>query len=103
MSKKPRVIWDEEALKNLEDIAEYLIVEAKSLQAAKKVVKTIKDTVAVLPDNPEVFAIDPFIKDKSLKVRFFEKYSYRVLYRFTKSGIYVLTIRHSSRVPLEEI
>ncbi len=102
MSKSIPIIWDTKALIALEEIVEYLEVEV-SMATAKKVVKRIKDTIAALPNNPEIFPIDPFIQDRSLKIRFFEKYSYRVLYRYYKNEIYILTVRHSSKAPLEGI
>jgi len=101
MVKEFKVVWTETAYNQLRFIHSY--IKLKSPQGADKVLKEIVDTSTSLKYNPEIFSLDPFIKDKTKKIRSYTKHAYKVLYRILKKEIHILRIRHTSRSPLKEI
>ncbi|HIP47514.1 MAG TPA: type II toxin-antitoxin system RelE/ParE family toxin [Lutibacter sp.] len=53
-----RVVWDKEAILQLEEV--YLYLKERSLQAANKVRKSIKEKTRGLKNNPEIYNLDRF-------------------------------------------
>jgi len=93
-----RIIWDKEAILQLEEVYEYL--KERSLQSADKVRKSIKEKTRGLKDNPEIYNLDRFKKNNDGSFRAFEKYSYRVTYKVKVTEVIILRVRHTSREPL---
>ena len=94
-----KIIWDKEAVLQMEEIYEYL--KERSLQSANKVRKSIKEKAQGLSEHSEIYPLDRFMKDNDGSIRAFEKYSYRVTYKVKETEIIIARIRHTSRKPLE--
>lgn len=99
MAKKGKAIvsWDKSAFLSLQKAFEH--IRKDSLSNAEKVRVTILKIIRGLPDNPERFPPDKFKENNKGNYRSFEKYSYRVAYRFSKKEIKILRIRHVRQEP----
>ena len=98
VKKKREIIWDTRAVDSLKEA--YLLIKKESPPSAKKVVQEIRDTIKLIASDPEIFEQDRFKNNNDGSYRAFEKYSYRIVYKFTENKILVLRVRHSSREPL---
>ena len=96
---KHKIVWDSEALSQLQEIYEY--IKEDSIASAKKVRKVILEETKKLPDNPEAHSLDRFKIKNNGSYRAFEKYKYRVSYRILQTEIRILRVRHTSRNPLK--
>jgi plasmid stabilization system protein ParE len=94
-----KIVWDKEAIKQLNEVFEYL--KEKSLPAAKKVILSIQKAIQELPKHPEVYGLDRFKVKNDGSIRAFEKYNYRITYQITKTQIVIVRVRHTSREPLK--
>ena len=99
MVKKPKAIvaWDKSAYKSLQKAFDY--ISQDSLLKAEKVRGDILKIIRGLPDNPERFPADKFKSNNKGSYRAFEKFSYRVAYRFSERGKKILRIRHVKQEP----
>lgn len=95
------IIWSKTALKQLESIYFYLLEKSKSEEISDKVVDTIYNATTILKTNCEIYEIDELKVSNDGNYRAFEKYNYRISYKVTKSSIYILRVRHTSRNPKE--
>ncbi|MBP2833291.1 type II toxin-antitoxin system RelE/ParE family toxin [Aquimarina sp. U1-2] len=96
---KKKVVWDSEALSQLQECYEY--IKERSITSAQKVRKVILEEVKELPNHPESHKLDRFKIENDGNYRAFEKYSYRVSYRIKAEEIRILRVRHTSRSPLK--
>ena len=96
---KREVVWDIKAYFQLEK--EHKYIKKKSIIAADKVRKSIRDTAKSLALHPEIFSLDRFKKNNDGNYRAFERYSYRISYKVKETQIIILRVRHTSRLPLE--
>lgn len=96
---KHKVVWDSEALSQLQKIYEYL--KENSVGSAEKVRKVILEEIRKLPNHPEAYSLDRFKVDNNGSYRAFEKYRYRISYRVMETEIRILRVRHTSRNPLK--
>jgi plasmid stabilization system protein ParE len=94
-----KIIWDKEAILQLEEIYEYL--KEHSLQSANKVRKSIKEATQKLSKHPGIHSLDRFKKNNDGTIRAFEKYSNRITYKVKETEVIILRVRHTSREPLE--
>ena len=94
---KAIVSWDKEALLSLQKA--YDFISNDSLANATKVRDTILKIVRSLPDNPEKFPPDKFKLNNKGNYRAFEKFSYRLAYRFSDKEIKILRVRHVKQEP----
>lgn len=99
IESKPKIIWNASAIKSFEKI--YKFIEKDSLSNAQKVISEIIKLIEALPNQPEKFPPDKFRKNNTGEFRAFEKYSYRIAYKFSKNEIRVLRIRHVKQEPPE--
>ena len=99
MVKKPKAIvtWDKAAYQSLQKAYDY--ISKDSLQNAEKVRGNILKIIRGLPDNPERFPPDKLKVNNKGNYRAFEKFSYRIAYRFSEKKIKILRIRHVKQEP----
>ncbi len=91
------VSWDKAALLSLQKA--YDFISKDSLLNAVKVRDAILKITKSLPDNPEKFPLDKFRLHNKGNYRAFEKFSYRVAYRFSDKEIKILRVRHVKQEP----
>ncbi len=96
---KLEIIWSPTAIKELKDAYLYLRKESKS--SAKKVRDSIIKQIEKLSIYPAIFELDRLKDNNPGNYRAFEKYNYRIAYKYTETELYILRIRHASREPLE--
>lgn len=89
--------WNKAAEKQFAEAIEY--IEEDSLQNAEKVGADLLDCITKLGKHPERFTKDKFKIENDGSFRAFELHHYRVSYRYIKSEIRILRIRHTSRCP----
>ena len=77
----PKVIWDKPAYISLQKA--YKRISEDSPLNAEKVRSEILKAAGGLPKHPEKYPLDRFKKDNPGNYRAFEKYSYRVAYKYT--------------------
>lgn len=92
------VIWTQEALDDIDSIAEY--ISRDSLYYAQKLVENLFELGDSLLDQPEAGRIVPELQDPHVRERFI--YSYRVVYELKDEAIYILGVIHGKRL-LESI
>lgn len=94
---KLTIVWDKQALFQLQDIYDYL--KKKSPKAANKVKNAILKEIRNLPIHPEKYSPDHFKYPKDDRYRAFEIYHIRTSYSISDFEIRILGIRHASRKP----
>lgn len=99
MVVKKTLVWDREAVFQLEEAYHYL--KEKTPPSALKVKNAILSEVKKLPLHPEIYELDRFKLNNNGQYRAFEIYNYRIVYRVLDSEIRILRLRHSSREPKE--
>ncbi len=99
MVSKKKVVWDELARAALKLV--YNHIRQDSAKQAEKVKEEIIAATRKLPDHPEMYPPDKYRKDKDVRFRAFEKYSYRVSYFVAEDTIRVLRLRHVKQEPKE--
>jgi plasmid stabilization system protein ParE len=91
------IVWTKRAQKQMLVAHDY--ISSYSPQNAQKVLLAIIKHVEKAIANPEIFAADKFKLNNDGTYRAFEKYRYRISYRFTNSTIRVLRVRHTKMKP----
>jgi len=76
---------------------EYISLD--STKNALKVVEAIVNAVYKAANNPEVYNPDKYKINNDGTYRAFEKYHYRISYRFERNVIRVLRVRHTKMKP----
>lgn len=76
-------------------------ISEESHQGAEAVESGILSNIDKALEQPERYPADKYKKDNDGSYRAFETHSYRVAYRFTKSEIKILRIRHVRQEPKE--
>ena len=95
-----KIIWSPLAIDRVSGIAEYISLDNPT--AAQKWVDNIFKKVVSLQSSPEIGRIVPEIERKEIRELIFG--NYRIIYRFEKTSISILTIRHSKQIlPTDEI
>lgn len=79
--------------------AAYDHINEDSPQNAIKVVEGIAKAMNKAINNPEFYGPDKYKINNDGSYRAFEKYHYRIAYRYSKNIIRVLRIRHTKREP----
>lgn len=90
-----RIIWTEEALTDIEAIADY--IRRDSPHHAWRVVETILDVAESMCEQPYMGRIVPEFGDRTLRERFI--YSYRIIYKLQDdTRLYVMAVIHGQRL-----
>ena len=93
------IVWTKRAQKQLKQAFKHICKD--SPKNASKVIQEITSAVHTTLPNPEIYSPDKYKTDNDGSYRAFEKYHYRVSYRFSNGIIRVLRVRHTSMEPLE--
>ena len=93
-----KVIWTRRALLQLEHNIKY-IKEEQGHSYAETVLKKILNNTALLSKTPRIGPIEPFLKHKQSEYRFLIIWSFKIIYRVTKSSVVISRIFHTSRNP----
>ena len=96
---KPEVIWNNNAANYFRKA--YERIKEDSYTNAEKVKNGITKIVDSLPNNPERHPPDKFKKNNPGNYRAFEKYSYRISYKYTEKEVRILRVRHVKQEPKE--
>jgi len=99
VEKGYEVVWTKRSQKQMKQVFKY--ISKDSPKNASKVIQEIADAVHKAAPNPEIYGPDKYKADNDGSYRAFEKYHYRIAYRFSKNIIRVLRVRHTSMEPLE--
>ena len=94
-----QIIWSPDARRALRKA--YERIKEDSPKNAVKVRDTILEMIEQLPNNPNQHPPDRFKLDNSGNYRAFEKYNYRVSYRFSDKEIRILRFRHVKQKPIK--
>jgi addiction module RelE/StbE family toxin len=95
-----RIRWSPLAVERAAEIAEY--ISRDNPTAAKKWVDTVFSKVEQLKSFPESGRIVPEINNKNFRELIYG--NYRIIYRFEKTQVSILTIRHGKQIlPVDEI
>ena len=97
---KPTVVWNKRAYASLKKA--YQTIKEDSLKNAGIVRDEIlRITREELPANPEKYPPDKFKRNNQGDHRAFERYSYRISYRYKSGEIRILRLRHVKQEPKE--
>lgn len=99
VTNKYQLVWTKRSQQHLK--AAYDHIYEDSPQNAIKVVGSIAKAVNKAIINPEFYGPDKYKINNDGSYRAFEKYHYRIAYRYSKNIIRVLRIRHTKREPAE--
>ena len=91
------VVWTKRSQQHLKQAYNY--ISQDSPQNAVKIISSIAAAVEKAISNPEIYGSDKYKSNNDGSYRAFEKHHYRISYRYTKSIIRVLRIRHTSMEP----
>lgn len=97
VKKQYQLVWTIRSQQHLR--AAYNYISDDSPQNAKKVIEEIIIAVEKAIANPEFYGPDKYKSVNDGSYRAFEKYHYRIVYRFTKNIIRVLRVRHTRMEP----
>jgi len=92
-----QIAWTKRAQQHMKQA--YLYISNDSHQNAVKILEDIAAAVGKAVTNPEFYGPDKYKRNNDGSYRAFERHHYRIAYRFTKSDIRVLSVRHTSREP----
>jgi toxin ParE1/3/4 len=88
-----KIVWTEDALRDLDEIATYLAVHYPSIApAVERRVKTAVAWIGRWPKGARASA-----KRKGVRVFSLGRYPYRIFYRVTGDAIEILHIHHAAR------
>ena len=89
-----RVVWDPEAEEDLRTIAEYIGVERRSPQAARRLVDLVREKCDLHATQPQM---GQERTDLEAGIRTFSVGNYVVLYFATENGIYLVRVFDARR------
>jgi toxin ParE1/3/4 len=95
-----KIIWSPLAIERVSEIIDYIAQDKPS--AAKNWIETVFSKVEALEISPEMGRIVPEIGNIQFRELIYG--NYRIIYRFYKKQISVLTVRHGKQIlPIDEI
>ena len=95
-----KIVWSPLALERASEIVDYIAQDKPS--AAINWIDTIFSKIESLEVSPEMGRIVPEIGNEQFRELIYG--NYRIIYRFYKKQIFVLTIRHGKQIlPIDEI
>ena len=92
-----KIKWSSAALQNM--VIALTRISESSLQQAEEVENAIIYRIETAAVSPERYPPDKFRRINSGLFRAFETHSFRVSYRYSKSEIRILRIRHVRQAP----
>ena len=97
---KREIIWSLHALKNLDDLHNYLI--QFSVQGAENVLNEILESTKRLIKDPEFGRPEPIFKESGFPHRYLRQRHFKIIYHIDKGRIYIDRIfsmyQHPSRL-----
>jgi toxin ParE1/3/4 len=95
-----KIVWSPLALERASEIVDYIAQDKPS--AAINWIDTVFSKVELLALSPEMGRVVPEIGNIQFRELIYG--NYRIIYRFYKKQIFVLTIRHGKQIlPIDEI
>ncbi|MEP7109704.1 MAG: type II toxin-antitoxin system RelE/ParE family toxin [Ferruginibacter sp.] len=94
---KNKLVWTRRSQQHMRALYKY--ISEDSPQNAMKVVNDIVTAAEKAIGNPEYYNPDKFKINNDGSYRAFEKHRYRIVYRYQKSIICVLRVRHTKMEP----
>ena len=91
------LVWTIRSQQQLKKLFEF--IKKKSPQNAQKVILEIIAAAQILKSNPEYYNPDKFRPTNDGTFRAYEKYSYRIAYRFNKKTVRIIRVRHTKMEP----
>ena len=91
------VVWTKRSQQHMRQIFDYICKD--SYLEAGKVLEEIIIAANKAISNPEFYPRYKYKIDNDGSYRAFEKFSYRISYRFTEKTIRILRVRHTGREP----
>jgi toxin ParE1/3/4 len=93
-----KVVYTDEALKDLDAIADWLIVHYPAIApAVERRIRSVVAHIARWPESSRRTAKRPGVRAIPLG-----RYPYRIFYRVTGDAVEILHIHHSARQPWDE-
>lgn len=96
---KLSIKWNRRALKQLDELIEY--IEDDSPSNAEKVKNDILLKINALLERPESYKPDKYKINNDRSYRAFEIHRHRISYRYKGSEIRIIRIRHTKMNPLK--
>ena len=97
MAKNRRLIWDEQALIEVERSLEW--IGKTSLHQTELVEQAILSRIELIRVHPERFPPDKYKINNQGSYRAFETHSYRISYYHTENEVRILRCRHVKQRP----
>lgn len=93
----PRLIWSPPALLDMQHL--YRFLAAKNMDAAKRAVKTIRESVMIIAEQPGIGrpAEDMELEYREWMIEFGDS-GYVVLYRYDGQTAVIVAVRHQKEV-----
>ena len=88
-----QIAWSERAIQDLKEIVEYISRDSKAY--AQSFALQIREKIERLGTFPESGPVIP--EDRSGSIRQITVGNYRVLYRHSKAGVFIVTVVHGAR------
>ena len=90
----PSLIWSQEALDDIDNIAEY--IGRDSIYHAQQVVEQIFELGDSLTNQPELGRVVPELNNPLIRERFI--YSYRLIYEIKAPEVHIMAVIHGKRL-----
>lgn len=90
--------WNKKAIQQFDTAITF--IEKESISGAEKVKKEILAKIDALMKNPEQYTADKYKTNNDGSFRAFEVHHYRISYRYIKSDVRIIRIRHTKMNPL---
>jgi plasmid stabilization system protein ParE len=93
-----KVVWTDEALRDLDEIAEYVTVHYPTVAPAVGLrIRAVVDRVGRWPQSAR-----RSLKRPDVRVVPVGRYPYKIFYRVTERSIEILHVHHAARQPWDE-
>ena len=93
-----RVVWTDEALRDLEEIAEFLAIRYPTVAPALELrIRAVVSRISRWPESARRSAQRPGVRVVPLG-----RYPYKLFYRVTADAIEILHLHHAARRPWDE-
>jgi toxin ParE1/3/4 len=95
--KRYKIMWRPATARQLDCIADYISIFSPA--AARKIVKSIRNSVKQLEKNPFIGQREELLIKLKMDYRYIVDGNYKVIYRFDKNTVYVIAIFDTRRNP----